>query len=348
MNRLIKGFKETRRDDIRYVRCGLCKSLERTSIVPHMKQKHPREWLDWLDCFKRLRSKGASFKEIMWEFNRLFSWTVVKRELALSDPMLHNHQKVKEFIPKDFHLEDSTVWAFSNRGDWANHTRDYPGNWTPHVPRNLILRYSEPKDTVLDAFVGGGTTLIECLLLQRNGIGVDINPVAVEITQRRIRGLRHEAAKKGFRLHRARVNAVVGDARKLSFLKSGSVDFICTHPPYLNQITYTQSQFDDLSRIRSPREFLDQFRRVATEFRRVLKPNHYCAIMIGDARQENRLIPLGFRVLDIFEREQFLTEQIFIKKELRASTDQFYRNKLDYPRIAHEYVLVFRRPAAEV
>ena len=344
MNRLIRGFKETRKDDKRYIRCGLCKSTERTSIVRHMKREHPKEWLEWLESFKKLRSKGASFKQIMWEFDRLFSWTVIKRELALSDPLLRNHQAAKDFVPKDFRLEDTTLWAFPSRGDWATHTRDYPGNWTPHVPRNLILRYSEPRDTVLDAFVGGGTTLIECILLERNGVGVDINPVAVEISQLRIKHLRQEAAKRKFRLARVRVSAVWGDARKLSFLRSGSVDFICAHPPYLSQIRYTRSQFDDLSRIDNPAEFLEQLRKVAAEFRRVLKPNHFCAVMIGDVRQKGRFIPLGFRLVEVFEHEGFLTEQVFIKKESRTSTDQFYRNRLEYPRIAHEYIVVFRRP----
>jgi DNA modification methylase len=44
----------------------------------------------------------------------------------------------------------------------------------------LLLRYSKEGDTVLDQFAGGGTTLVEAKLLNRNIIGVDVNPIALE------------------------------------------------------------------------------------------------------------------------------------------------------------------------
>ena len=50
------------------------------------------------------------------------------------------------------------------------------------MPRNLILRYSNPGDWVLDSFMGSGTTLVEAKLLNRNAVGVDINPQSVSIS----------------------------------------------------------------------------------------------------------------------------------------------------------------------
>ncbi|MBF0539226.1 MAG: site-specific DNA-methyltransferase, partial [Nitrospirae bacterium] len=41
--------------------------------------------------------------------------------------------------------------------------------------RNVILRYSKDNDLVLDYFCGAGTTGVECKLLNRNFIGIDIN-----------------------------------------------------------------------------------------------------------------------------------------------------------------------------
>ena len=62
----------------------------------------------------------------------------------------------------------------------------YRGNWAPQVARNLILRYSQEGDIVLDPFVGSGTTLIECKLTRRKGIGIDINKEAIMITRDRL------------------------------------------------------------------------------------------------------------------------------------------------------------------
>jgi len=52
----------------------------------------------------------------------------------------------------------------------------------PHIPRFLINKYSEPQDLVLDPFCGSGTTLLEARISKRNSIGLDINPLAVLIS----------------------------------------------------------------------------------------------------------------------------------------------------------------------
>lgn len=44
--------------------------------------------------------------------------------------------------PDNFELEQTSMWSFPKRGDWATHKGDYRGNWTPYVPRNIIMRYS--------------------------------------------------------------------------------------------------------------------------------------------------------------------------------------------------------------
>ncbi|MEM4141041.1 MAG: DNA methyltransferase, partial [Nitrososphaeria archaeon] len=90
--------------------------------------------------------------------------------------------------PTNFKPETTTVWNFPDRGKWATHylNAKYRGNWAPQVVRNLLLRYSEPGDTILDSFVGSGTTLIECKLLGRNGIGVDINKDAIILSWDRL------------------------------------------------------------------------------------------------------------------------------------------------------------------
>ena len=85
--------------------------------------------------------------------------------------------------PNKFRLEPTTVWSFPDRGSWATHSGKYRGNWSPYVPRNLVLRYSIPGDWVLDQFMGSGTTLVEAKLLNRHAVGVDINPQSVSISE---------------------------------------------------------------------------------------------------------------------------------------------------------------------
>jgi 23S rRNA G2445 N2-methylase RlmL len=150
---------------------------------------------------------------------------------------------LKSFQPENFDLECTTVWSFPKRGNWATHRSDYRGNWSPQVVRNLILRYSNKSDTVLDPMVGSGTTLIECKLIGRKGIGIDINPEAIRITKERLNfDYLYSYPQKYF----------VGDARNLRKIKDDSIDLILTHPPYADIIKYSDNRIkEDLSSIHS-------------------------------------------------------------------------------------------------
>ncbi|MDO8726780.1 MAG: DNA methyltransferase [Candidatus Methanoperedens sp.] len=97
---------------------------------------------------------------------------------------LHPNWNIHNFAPSTFTPETTTVWSFPDRGDWATHVGNYRGNWSPYIPRNLILRYTAPGDLVLDQMAGSGTTLVECKLLGRRAVGVDINPDAVMVAHR--------------------------------------------------------------------------------------------------------------------------------------------------------------------
>jgi len=49
-----------------------------------------------------------------------------------------------------------------------------------------VANYTNEGDTILDPFMGSGTTMVACVKLGRNGIGIEINPDYFAIAQRRI------------------------------------------------------------------------------------------------------------------------------------------------------------------
>lgn len=229
-----------------------------------------------------------------------------------------------------FNEEYTTIWSFKDRGEWATHKGDYPGNCSPYVVRNLLIKYSNENDIVLDQFVGSGTTVIESLLLNRKVIGIDINERALNITKSRIKDIEGK-----FKL-------IKGNAINLE-LKDESVNFICTHPPYMDIIRYSNNIEGDISLLNGE-DFYNSISSVAKESYRVLKDKSYCAILIGDIRRNGLMLPVGFKVMELFLKHGFLLKEIIIKEQHNCkSTDKWKQiaKKRNFLLIKHEYIFIF-------
>ena len=286
--------------------------------------------------------RGVSDKEIGDKYGlslREIEKAITKK-FGVNISNLHRRKEIRTLSPKDFKLETSTVWSFKSRGNWATHNGDYRGNWSPYIPRNVILRYSQEGDFVLDYFCGAGTTGVECKLLNRNFIGLDINPAAIELTKNNI----NFEAGKLFR-DEPSVDLRIGDARDLSIITDESIDLICAHPPYANIIHYTENNPADLSHLDIER-FLIELEKVAKESFRVTKYNKYCAILIGDMRKDKKVVPLGFRTIEKFLEAGFQIQDLIIKRQHNCKTTGFWYNnsvKYNFLLLAHEYLVVFKK-----
>ena len=256
--------------------------------------------------------------------------------INISNP-LNGKKKVVFLDPKSFEQETSTVWSFKSRGNWATHNGNYRGNWSPYIPRNVIMRYSKEGDLVLDYFCGGGTTAVESKLLNRNFIGVDINPSAIELTK--------ENLNFNSRTFNSKISLRIGDARKLSTIHDNSIDLICAHPPYADIVNYTHNNPNDLSS-KEVNDFIKEMEKVASESYRVLKPNSYCAILIGDMRKNKNVIPLGFRTIEKYLAAGFKIKELIVKRQHNCKTTGFWYNnsvKYNFLLLAHEYLIVFQK-----
>jgi SAM-dependent methyltransferase len=58
----------------------------------------------------------------------------------------------------------------------------YPARLHPLTARRLVEGLSPPNGSVLDPFCGSGTVLVEARLLGRRALGVDVNPLAIELS----------------------------------------------------------------------------------------------------------------------------------------------------------------------
>ena len=274
-------------------------------------------------------------------------------------------KRIRQYQPEDFELERINAWSFPERGKWATHKGNFRGNWPPQMARNIILRYSKPGEQVLDQMCGSGTTLIECKLLGRNGIGIDINPDCVMLTRDR---LNFEYNSLDADLPRTIIKTYIGDARNLDLVDPESIDLIATHPPYANIIAYSSRKkrvHGDLSFARSVEGYLEGMREIAKESFRVLKPGRFCCILVGDTRRRRHHIPIAFRVMQAFLDVGFILREDIMKYQWRTKStrekwaglskvaekcwvDIDKKGKkgryTDFLLLFHEHLFVFRKP----
>ncbi len=59
----------------------------------------------------------------------------------------------------------------------------YPARFSPTFAAAAVELFSKPGDTVLDPYMGGGTTIVEAIVAGRRAIGTDLNSLAVFITK---------------------------------------------------------------------------------------------------------------------------------------------------------------------
>ena len=238
----------------------------------------------------------------------------------------------------NFKKEVTTVWSFHDRGKWKTHSGIYRGNFAPQIPRNLILRYSQEGDIVLDPMVGSGTTLIEAKILNRRGVGFDINPEAVEITKKK---LEFEGDYK------YKQSVKIGELRDLSEIRDSTIDLIITHPPYLNIIKYSKEIKGDLSNISGVKKFCSELEKGVKELYRVLKEDKYCCILIGDTRKNRHYVPLAFYVMNLFLKNGFILKEDIIKVQHNCKSTPYWERqveKYNFYLIMHEHLFVFRKP----
>jgi len=76
-----------------------------------------------------------------------------------------------------------SVWDTPERDPYGWTLKTIHGNCPIEIPRQCIWRFSKQGETVLDPFVGSGTTLVACARLKRYGIGIEINPNIAKIAK---------------------------------------------------------------------------------------------------------------------------------------------------------------------
>lgn len=175
----------------------------------------------------------------------------------------------------------TTLWDYPSQhyGDEEQGDKAYRGATPSYVIWNVLHRYTSEGDTVVDPFVGSGTTLDVCRDLRRKGIGYDLAP--------------------------ARPDTQQADARSLP-LKNTSVDLVFMDPPYADNLDYS----DDarcIGKLKANGQYQRAMRLAIKEAHRVLRDEKVLAIFVADVlKKAKHFFPLGFELFQLALGEGFV------------------------------------------
>lgn len=248
-------------------------------------------------------------------------------------------------------LTDS-LWIINERDKSGKHCNFYHGNFVPQIATQLITRYTKKGDAVLDMFLGGGTTAIECEKLERNCIGIEIQQKLVDY----INGVVNPV--KTFSKH------IVGDSASakvlkeikstLNFYHKDNVQLILLHPPYFDIIKFSEDK-KDLSNSLTLAEFRKKFKSIVKNASEVLQSERYLAIVIGDKYSNSEWIPLGFYLMEDTKKLGFKLKSVIVKNmsgnRAKQSMENIWRYRAlssDYYIFKHEYIFLFKKEKERV
>ena len=251
-------------------------------------------------------------------------------------------------------LQFMSVWDTPERDPLGWTQKTIHGNCPVEIPRQCIWRFSKEGETVLDPFVGGGTTLVACARLKRKGIGIEINPNIAKVAKENL-SAKTLVPEVNAWIQEQRI--IIGDSRNLKSLGIGdeSVDLVFAHPPYWSLINYGEEHGfveGDLSTLPTLEEFLDSMKMNFEEVKRVLKSGRYFCVLIGEAfLKGGKVVPLDYHLTKLALDLGFKFFTKVIKYTRLATSRMNFINTMKYRSLRsnfficiHDYVLIFRKP----
>ena len=222
-------------------------------------------------------------------------------------------------------LESTTLWDYPRQsyGRTPKGSNKYAGVTPAFVIYNMVKRYTEPGDLVLDPMAGSGTTIDVCREEGRRCMAYDISPTRPDIVQ--------------------------NDARRIP-LEDESVDMVFIDSPYGDNIDYND-QPGNIGRISAEAdEFYEALDRVMAEVYRVLKPGKTLGWLIGDQWVKKKFTPVGFRVYEQLCRHFETVDVICVARRSQTSNTGIWHNRalrFNFYLRGFKYLFIMRKPAAD-
>ncbi|HCI81252.1 MAG TPA: site-specific DNA-methyltransferase [Ktedonobacter sp.] len=159
----------------------------------HKRNSYPGKWPNrfrdaWERCLHFTKQKHfAMYQDEVrvpmgdWKHSRLKNLSETDKRRDNSHVQSGFGKKIDNWIGRDLAYPDNVLHLATECGN-QGHSAAFPVD----LPSWFIKLFTMPGDTVLDPFIGSGTTAVAAKQLSRECIGIEIDPTYVHIAQERV------------------------------------------------------------------------------------------------------------------------------------------------------------------
>jgi len=222
-------------------------------------------------------------------------------------------------------IETTTLWDFPTQsyGKTRKGDNKFQGVTPAFIIYNLVQRYTQPGDLVVDPMAGSGTTVDVCKEEDRNVIGYDIYPQHPEV--------------------------IKNDSRHIP-LDDNSVDMIFIDSPYGDNVSYSDDP-ESIGKISCEDEhFYHELETVAIEIHRILKPGKVMAWLMGDQWVKKAFTPVGFKLYNRLTKYFDTVDIICVVRKGQSSHTgvwHYRAKKFNFYLRGFKYLFIMRKPEAK-
>ena len=217
----------------------------------------------------------------------------------------NENNKLNDLTGKEW-IKFSKSWFIHRPNRRKNNEILHPAKYPESLVEEFIDFFTKKNGWVLDPFLGTGSTLIAAGNLNRNAVGVELNPDYFLISQERI-----EEAK-----FKKKITPLNGNSIELKKLLKENIsskrkfDFVITSPPYWNQLernSIRQKQRDkkgldtkysnskeDIGNLKDYKDFIEAQAKIFDQVYDVTKSNAYLTVITNNIYFKSKLFPLAY------------------------------------------------------
>jgi len=206
---------------------------------------------------------------------------------------------IEEEVPL---IEATTFWDFPRQsyGLTPKGNNKYAGVTPALIIYNMVWRYTDPGDLVVDPMCGSGTTIDVCKEEKRRAIGYDI--------------------------HSTRQDIIKNDARHIP-LEDDSVDMVFIDSPYSDNIKYNEEPKNIGNISSESEEFYDELEKVMKESHRILKEGKVLGWLIGDQWVKKQFTPVGLKIYERLCKHFEPVDIICVSRRSQSSNTGVWQNR---------------------